>query len=122
MIGDTGHRSLGSGGTEDTESINLSTLQPSSEAANPSSSGQIGTSLRDSHRLDIVTLSKVLFERARTHASLQLIPSVQRELIVNALYETGGNYVQAANLLGITRSTLRKRLDKFGIKQHFLVH
>jgi len=30
--------------------------------------------------------------------------------------------VQAAKLLGITRATLRKRVDKFGIKQELSVH
>ena len=31
------------------------------------------------------------------------------------LIETGGNQVQAAKLLGITRATLRKRIEKFKI-------
>ena len=35
--------------------------------------------------------------------------------------ETKGNQVQAAKLLGITRATLRKRVDKFKIKQELAV-
>jgi DNA-binding protein Fis len=31
------------------------------------------------------------------------------------LADTGGNQVQTARLLGITRATLRKRIAKFGI-------
>jgi DNA-binding protein Fis len=38
-----------------------------------------------------------------------------QELIIRALAETGGNQVQTAKLLGITRATLRKRIEKFGI-------
>ena len=40
---------------------------------------------------------------------------MERELIIRALAETRGNQVQAAKLLGITRATLRKRIEKFGI-------
>mgnify|MGYP003320889083 CR=1 FL=1 len=43
--------------------------------------------------------------------------AVERELIAHALRETNGNQVRAAKLLGITRATLRKRIEKFGIKQ-----
>ena len=109
-------------GSDNIESAEASTPQSSFLAGNQSFSTHIKIPTVDPNRLDIVVLSKVLFERARMHSSLQLIPSVQRELIVNALHETGGNYVQAAKLLGITRPTLRKRLEQFRIKQHFSVH
>jgi transcriptional regulator of acetoin/glycerol metabolism len=71
--------------------------------------------------LDVVVLTKALFEKARRESSLEIIPAIQRELIVNALGATAGNYAQAAKLLGITRSTLRKRVEKFEIKQQFMV-
>jgi transcriptional regulator of acetoin/glycerol metabolism len=70
---------------------------------------------------DVGVLTKALFEKARRESSLEIIPAVQRELIVNALEATAGNYAQAAELLGITRSTLRKRVGKFEIKQEFTV-
>ncbi|MDP7012238.1 MAG: sigma-54 dependent transcriptional regulator [Verrucomicrobiota bacterium] len=66
---------------------------------------------------DLTALSAQLFRWARVHADLKLIPAVERELIINALKETSGNQVQAAKLLGITRATLRKRIEKFAIKQ-----
>ena len=44
-------------------------------------------------------------------------PSVERELVIQALKETNGNQVQAAKLLGITRATLRKRIEKFEIQR-----
>jgi two-component system nitrogen regulation response regulator GlnG len=52
---------------------------------------------------------------------LKVIPSVERELIIQALAETQGNQVQAAKLLGITRATLRKRVEKFQIKQELTI-
>jgi len=58
-----------------------------------------------------------LFALARKDAKLKLIPAMERELIARALTETGGNQVQAAKLLGITRATLRKRIAKFGIER-----
>ncbi|UCD84779.1 MAG: helix-turn-helix domain-containing protein [Deltaproteobacteria bacterium] len=39
---------------------------------------------------------------------------VERLLIKEALEKTGGNQVQAAKILGISRNTLRKRTQKYG--------
>lgn len=66
---------------------------------------------------NIEALAAQLFRMAREDKELAVIPAVERELIVCALKETGGNQVQAAKLLGITRATLRKRVEKFGIRQ-----
>ena len=66
---------------------------------------------------DIPTIAQTLFAWARKDPKLKIIPAVERELIVEALKHTKGNQVQAARILGITRATLRKRVDKFGIKQ-----
>ena len=71
---------------------------------------------------EVAALTRALFEKARRETSLEVIAAVQRELIVNALDATSGNYSQAAELLGITRSTLRKRVRKFAIKEEFSVH
>ncbi len=40
---------------------------------------------------------------------------VERILIKRALEKTGGNQVQAARLLGISRNTLRNRTEKYGL-------
>ena len=64
---------------------------------------------------------ETLFEFARKDKSLKLLPAAERELIVRALAETSGNQVQAAKLLGITRATLRKRVDKFGIQKRMAI-
>ena len=66
---------------------------------------------------DVSSLAKALFQHARRESDLKIIPAVERELVIQALIETQGNQVQAAKLLGITRATLRKRVEKFGIKQ-----
>jgi two-component system nitrogen regulation response regulator GlnG len=64
---------------------------------------------------DVVMLARRLFQWARKDPKLRLIPTVERELVIQALKETSGNQVQAAKLLGITRATLRKRIEKFEI-------
>ena len=38
-----------------------------------------------------------------------------KDLILKTLDIVGGNQVQAAKLLGVTRATLRNRIEKFGI-------
>ena len=70
---------------------------------------------------DISSLGRMLFQWARREAKLKILPAVERELIIQALNETRGNQVQAAKLLGITRATLRKRVEKFNIKQELSI-
>jgi two-component system nitrogen regulation response regulator GlnG len=66
-------------------------------------------------KLELQPLTRQLFDWAKANSKLKLIPAVERELIIQALLETKGNQVQAAKLLGITRATLRKRIEKFKI-------
>jgi DNA-binding NtrC family response regulator len=70
---------------------------------------------------DVPSLAQALFRWARKESRLKVIPAVERELIIEALKETGGNQVQAAKILGITRATLRKRIDKFRITQELAI-
>lgn len=44
-----------------------------------------------------------------------LLEKVEKFLIEKALSETKGNQVQAAKLLGISRNTLRHRIEKYGL-------
>ena len=44
------------------------------------------------------------------------LEQAEKSLIENALRQTGGNVSEAARLLGITRMTIRYRMDKHGIK------
>ena len=66
---------------------------------------------------DIVALARQLFQWARRDPKLKVMPAVERELVIQALKEADGNQVHAAKLLGITRATLRKRVEKFGIQR-----
>jgi two-component system nitrogen regulation response regulator GlnG len=70
---------------------------------------------------DLAVLSRVLFQWARDNPKLKILPAVERELIIQALLETKGNQVRSAKLLGITRATLRKRVEKFQIKQELAI-
>lgn len=45
-----------------------------------------------------------------------VLDDLNKDLIQQALAITGGNQVRAAKLLGLTRGTLRYRLDKYGIQ------
>jgi two-component system response regulator AtoC len=45
------------------------------------------------------------------------LEAVERGLIAQALGRAGNNQSQAAKLLGLTRYTLRYRLEKFGLRQ-----
>jgi DNA-binding NtrC family response regulator len=70
---------------------------------------------------DATALARQLYQWARRDPKLKVIPAVERELVIQALKETGNNQVHAAKLLGITRATLRKRIEKFGIQRELNV-
>jgi two-component system nitrogen regulation response regulator GlnG len=81
--------------------------------------GAAGT--RESAVSDAVALARQLFQIAKRDPKLKVIPAVERELVIEALKETNNNQVQAAKLLGITRATLRKRIEKFGIQRELKI-
>ncbi len=70
---------------------------------------------------DIAALARQLFQWARRDPKLKIVPAVERALVIEALKETNGNQIQAAKLLGITRATLRKRIEKFGIQRELSI-
>ncbi|CAN5648437.1 nitrogen fixation sigma-54 dependent transcriptional regulator GnfM [soil metagenome] len=55
-----------------------------------------------------------LFDSATADTSIELLPWLEREFTLRAMVKTGNNQVRAAKLLGITRATLRKRLERNG--------
>jgi two-component system nitrogen regulation response regulator GlnG len=81
-----------------------------SATAASATAGESGTS-------DAAVLARQLYQLARREPKLKVIPFVERELVIQALKETNNNQVHAAKLLGITRATLRKRIEKFGIQR-----
>ena len=66
-------------------------------------------------------MSRQLFQWARRDPKLKVIPVIERELVIQALKETNGNQVHAAKILGITRATLRKRVEKFAIQKELSI-
>jgi two-component system nitrogen regulation response regulator GlnG len=70
---------------------------------------------------DAATLARQLFQIAKRDPKLKVLPAVERELVIEALKETANNQVHAAKLLGITRATLRKRIEKFGIQREMKI-
>ncbi len=55
---------------------------------------------------------EALFQIASEDPSIELLPWLEREFTTRAVQKTEGNQVRAAKLLGITRATLRKRLER----------
>jgi len=55
---------------------------------------------------------EILFQAAISDPELAILPWIEREFTLRAMRKTGDNQVRAAKLLGITRATLRKRLDR----------
>ncbi len=70
---------------------------------------------------DAAALARQLFQIAKRDPKLKVLPAVERELVIEALKETANNQVHAAKLLGITRATLRKRIEKFGIQREMKI-
>jgi nitrogen regulation protein NR(I) len=91
--------------------------QGSGSASMPPAIGKAG----DEATTDAAALARQLFQWAKRDPKLKVIPVVERELVIQALKETNNNQVHAAKLLGITRATLRKRIEKFGIQRELNV-
>ncbi len=61
------------------------------------------------------TAVETLLDAASADSRLQLLPWLEREFTMFAMKRTKGNQVKAAKLLGVTRATLRKRIERYGI-------
>src|SRR6476660_3254598 len=66
-------------------------------------------------RPTLETAVEILLDAASTDRSLQLLPWLEREFTLFAMKRNKGNQVKAAKLLGVTRATLRKRIERYGI-------
>ena len=65
--------------------------------------------------LTVEEAAHALFEAfAREGGDRELLPWVEEDFTRRAMESTGSNQVKAAKLLGITRATLRKRLERLG--------
>jgi DNA-binding protein Fis len=52
-----------------------------------------------------------LYRLVRAESGENILEKIEMAVIERALKETDGNHAKAAELLGITRATLRKRVD-----------
>jgi len=64
---------------------------------------------------------EALLKAAQSDPSVELLPWLEREFTLHAMKATKGNQVRAAKLLGITRATLRKRIERFGITRELSI-
>jgi two-component system nitrogen regulation response regulator GlnG len=64
---------------------------------------------------------EVLLKAAQSNPGVELLPWLEREFTLHAMKATRGNQVRAAKLLGITRATLRKRIERFGITKELTI-
>jgi two-component system nitrogen regulation response regulator GlnG len=103
------------------DAILLSDLPPEISGQNSGSTIPIAGLAGEGAAGDATALARQLFQWARRNPKLKVIPAVERELVIQALKETNDNQVHAAKLLGITRATLRKRIEKFGIQRELSV-
>jgi two-component system nitrogen regulation response regulator GlnG len=98
-----------------------SDLPPEISGKGGSGAPPLAATAGEASATDAAALARQLFQWARRDPKLKVIPAVERELVVEALKEAGNNQVHAAKLLGITRATLRKRIEKFGIQRELNV-
>ena len=64
---------------------------------------------------------EVLLKAVTADPNVQLLPWLEREFTIHAMKLTKGNQVRAAKLLGITRATLRTRIERFGITKELTI-
>jgi len=57
----------------------------------------------------------LLYERLREQTDENLLQAIEKEVTIRVLKETEHNQVRASALLGITRATLRKRIEAYGL-------
>jgi DNA-binding NtrC family response regulator len=62
-----------------------------------------------------------LVKRPVASGDPDVISAMEKEMILRALQKTRGNQLQAALLLGINRSTLRSKMERYHIKKDVLV-
>jgi DNA-binding NtrC family response regulator len=60
---------------------------------------------------------KELAEHSKRSPDADVMSAVEKVLIKRALQETKGNQVQAAILLGMSRNTLRSKIERYRIKK-----
>ena len=63
----------------------------------------------------VVSPLEGLYQKLREEHGNNILEHAERAIIARALAETGGKLAPAAEILGMTRTTLRKRTDQYGL-------
>jgi two-component system nitrogen regulation response regulator GlnG len=82
---------------------------------NSMSNGQVAPSLEDFLEWKMGDFVKGMRNGSGRNLHPMLISAIERPLITRALQETKGNQIQAAELLGLNRNTLRKKIHALHI-------
>jgi two-component system response regulator AtoC len=78
-------------------------------------------------RSDVLELDECWFQRSEAihtpssaceESELKSLNCVEKEHILKILQHTGGNYGETCKILGITRPTLRKKINDYGLKEY----
>jgi two-component system nitrogen regulation response regulator GlnG len=65
---------------------------------------------------DLQSALDAVYASLREESEDPILSVLEKEMVLRALEETGGNQVKTSALLGITRATLRKRIEQWGLK------
>jgi len=57
-----------------------------------------------------------IYERLQEREGKRILTVIEKQMIQRAIADTGGNQARAAEILGITRNTLKKRLDEYAAR------
>ena len=69
----------------------------------------------------LYSLFEELLKTPAIQENFDMVSAIEKELILRALQKTNGNQVQAAQLLGMNRSTLRGKMERYHIKKEVQV-
>jgi DNA-binding NtrC family response regulator len=91
--------------------------KPVDETSGPEDSAASAPTKADSPLLGEASASPfdAAYEKLRVEQKTNILEHAERELIARALDEAGGKQVKAAEILGMTRATLRKRIDQYDL-------
>ena len=79
--------------------------------------GQIDAGCRkEAGRQGFATVAEPAAARAAQMSSERTLPEMEREALVQALQRVEGNVTRAARELGVSRDTLRCRVEKYGLE------
>lgn len=81
----------------------------------PAPAGPVGAYAESTATFDLFETIEALLRDGEKDVYGRVIARVERELLARALRHTHGHQIQASDLLGINRTTLRHKLREFGL-------